>query len=616
MITPSKRSTLKLDLKDLSPKASTPYVGHFGVAAVSAVALVSSIISINSPSASPSVLDGALKISSIDLLPGPRGDQSETAVDALTDRASIEVVADSTSSPEKSKATQVAILAEPGRNEMKWAMLAPSLSIEGPRPAKIRLQRPTVKKVIPAAAIEEDDIAVIGSVPVIKATPDLEIEKPPARNEIVVAMIGSPVARAIQQPAAENPSAAHMIGENSKSSYAALKYFEPRVSFADANALNPVSAQPELEWLTEKVKKKDTLSQIFNRLGLSSKEAYLLVKNEQAKPLTRIRPGQIIAVTRNPSEQKGTPHQLQYLRYKLSKFDTLVVSRTGKGFEFETETKRPEIRYRSVNATIWSSLLGSAKEEKIPYDIVYSLASIFGWQVDFAKDIQDGDQYSVIYEELYLDGEVVGSGQIVAAELTTGNGRLRAVRHVDEDNRATYYAPDGDGIQGSFLRTPVKFARVTSKFSNKRFHPIKKKWKAHKGVDYGAPMKTPILATGNGVVKFAGNKKGYGRTIILRHGDQYETLYAHLNHFKKGLRSGSRVNQGEVIGYVGKSGWTTGPHLHYEFRINGQHKNPLTVELPKSSPIEKKYRDQFQQSAQRWVAALDDAGKIPLALKD
>ena len=277
----------------------------------------------------------------------------------------------------------------------------------------------------------------------------------------------------------------------------------------------------------------------------------------------------------------------------------------------ETITRTPEIRVRSGKATIWTNLLDAAKGVGMEFETVYALAQLFGWQVDFAREIRGGDQFSVLYEELYLDNRKVGNGDILAAELIISNRRLRAVRHVDARGRSTHYAPNGDGIQRSFLRSPLKFARVTSRFSHKRFHPIFKKWRAHRGVDYGAPRGTPVLSTGDGVVTMARRDHGYGKTIRIRHGGKYTTLYAHLNGFATGMKSGVRVQQGEVIGYVGSSGWATGPHLHYEFRVDGVHRNPLTVKLPKSAPIARQHLREFLAHAGEWVARLEQIGTVP-----
>ena len=364
-----------------------------------------------------------------------------------------------------------------------------------------------------------------------------------------------------------------------------------------------------IEWITASVRKKDTLSEIFGRHNLSMRTAIEIAEMEEAAPLLKIRPGQNIFLHIEQEE-------LQALKYQIDTFDTLLITKNDTGYEANISTREPEVKTRSKKATINSSLLAAAGNSDISYNVVYELISLFGWQVDFAKDIQRGDEFSIIYEEHFLDGEKVADGEILAAELVTGSKSLRAVRHVDEDGYVDYFAPDGDGIKGSFLRTPIKFGRVTSNFSKRRYHPILKEWRAHKGVDYGAPMKTPVFSTGDGVIRFAGAKKGYGRTVIIRHGGKFQTLYAHLNHFAKGIKSGSRVKQGDVIGYVGKTGWATGPHLHYEFQVNGVHKNPLTVTLPKSAPIDKKYLKDFKKVASNWSAELDKLNTLFVAQKE
>ena len=380
---------------------------------------------------------------------------------------------------------------------------------------------------------------------------------------------------------------------------------------------NPLeSALHEGNWMTETVRRGDTISHIFRRLGISIREALALVKLKDAAVLEKITPGEEIHVTKLTPMDGTTRERLEKLKYELNQFTTLLVRRKDDGYVTDIVRREPEIHYRTSRATINSSLLGTARNAGIPFDVVYSFADILGWQVDFSRDLRKGDQFTVIFEELYLDGEKIGNGQVVATELVTMDRNLRAVRHVGDNGRVTYYAPDGEGIQGSFLRSPIKYARVTSSFSKRRLHPIQKIWKPHNGVDYGAPLNTPVHSTGDGVVIFVGSKNGYGRTVILRHGEQYQTLYAHLNRYRKGLRTGKRVEQGEVIGYVGKTGWATGPHLHYEFRVNGRHMDPLTVDLPKSDPIDQRYRDDFLREAAHWVAQLESADPIPLAQND
>jgi len=270
----------------------------------------------------------------------------------------------------------------------------------------------------------------------------------------------------------------------------------------------------------------------------------------------------------------------------------------------DTVTRAPDIRLRAGKGVIHSSLLAAAKRAGLDFETTYAFAHLFDWQVDFAREIRAGDRFSLLFEAHYLDGEKIGNGDIVAAELVVSGRRLQAVRHIDEHGRRAYYAPNGDGIQRSFLRSPVEFGRVTSTFSHKRFHPILKKWRPHRGVDYGAPRGTPIRATGDGVVTSARRRYGYGKTVIIRHGEKYTTLYAHLHTYADGIQAGARVAQGDVIGTVGATGWATGPHLHYEFRVSGVHQNPLTVELPKSEPIAARYKAAFVAEAAKWVARL------------
>ncbi len=355
----------------------------------------------------------------------------------------------------------------------------------------------------------------------------------------------------------------------------------------------------DIPWRTATVKKNDTLSQIFKRNGVGIAQSYRIAELKDAEALLRIKPGQKIQFKRNEDEE------LLALRYKINQLETLTIYRSEQGFEVDFSSRQPQIRLNSVKATIWSSLLETAESADISFNTMYDFITLFGWQIDFAKDIRSGDQFSIIFEEKYLDGVKIANGRIVAAEMIASKKSLRAIHHADEQNQIEYYAPNGDGVKGSFLRTPIKLGRVTSKFTSKRLHPIKKTWRAHKGVDYGAPRGTPVLATGDGVIHHAGKKGGYGKTVIIRHGGKYDTLYAHLNKTAKGVRKGKRVKQGQVIGYVGSTGLATGPHLHYEFRIHGIHKNPLTVELPKSSPIEEKYKASFLKIAKVWSDKLD-----------
>jgi murein DD-endopeptidase MepM/ murein hydrolase activator NlpD len=241
------------------------------------------------------------------------------------------------------------------------------------------------------------------------------------------------------------------------------------------------------------------------------------------------------------------------------------------------------------------------------------LANIFGWDIDFALDLRKNDQFSILYEKQFVDGEEIAAGNILAAEFSNRGKIFRAVRFVDPKGHSNYFTPEGDSMRKTFLRTPVDFARISSRFNLKRKHPVLNRIRAHKGVDYAASTGTPIKTTGDGRIIFRGRKGGYGRVVIVQHGQRYTTLYAHLSKFHSKRRSGSYVKQGQTIGYVGMSGLASGPHLHYEFRVNGVHRNPLTVSLPHAKPIDRKYLAAFKQQAQPLMSQLNQIKTVRLA---
>jgi murein DD-endopeptidase MepM/ murein hydrolase activator NlpD len=245
------------------------------------------------------------------------------------------------------------------------------------------------------------------------------------------------------------------------------------------------------------------------------------------------------------------------------------------------------------------------------------LAIIFGWDIDFALDIREGDSFSVIYDDLYIEGKPLRHGDILAAEFVNNGTTYRAVRYTDANGHGDYFSPDGKSMRKAFLRTPVAFGRISSYFSTARFHPILNRIRAHKGVDYAAPIGTPVKATGDGKVVFVGTRGGYGNAIELQHGARYSTLYGHLSHFARGLHRGDHVRQGQIIGYVGMTGLATGPHLHYEFRIDGVHRNPLKVQFPDAAPISAQYKQDFVVVSRRLLAQLETVDGISsVALND
>ena len=356
---------------------------------------------------------------------------------------------------------------------------------------------------------------------------------------------------------------------------------------------------PALISKTVVVKKGDTLSAIFKRHSLSSSTLYKIVNSgKEAKKLTRIKPGQTFTIALDKD------NQVNALEFAISKVETLIVKRNDDKFTAHIETRDVDIVQQFTTATINNSLFSAGQKAGLNSAMIMKLAHIFGWDIDFALDIRKGDSFAVLYEEKYINGEKIGYGNILSAEFVNNGKLFRAIRYTDASGHTDYYSEDGLSMRKAFLRTPVEFSRISSRFSSGRKHPVLNRIRAHKGVDYAASRGTPIKAVGDGKVIFKGRKGGYGKVLILQHGSKYTTLYAHLNSYNKKLRNGSRVKQGQTIAYVGSTGLATGPHLHYEFRVSGVHRNPLTVSLPSAAPIAKKYRNDFKAAAETMLSQL------------
>lgn len=363
-----------------------------------------------------------------------------------------------------------------------------------------------------------------------------------------------------------------------------------------------------LSWNTLQVNRGDTLAGLFSSSGLSARELHQILRLGKAvSALKRIYPGNEIRVATNGE------NRIQTLVLKLSPTKKLIVTRNGDDFSAETIEREYETRLAHATGTIEESLFNAAMKAGLSERLTMELAGIFGWDIDFALDIRSGDRFSIIYEELYLDGEKAKEGRIVAAEFVNQGREVRAVHFTKSDGVSDYFSPDGHSMRKAFLRTPVDFRRISSRFQGSRWHPVLGKRRPHRGVDYSAATGTPIKAAGDGKITFAGNKGGYGRTVMIRHGQTYTTLYAHMSRIARGIRVGKRVHQGQTIGYVGRSGLATGPHLHYEFRVNGAHRNPLTVKLPHAKPLEAKYRDEFSEHAETLLSKLETMTRVTLA---
>lgn len=373
-----------------------------------------------------------------------------------------------------------------------------------------------------------------------------------------------------------------------------------------ANGMAAPQAEPAVEtpsptWAEHTIESGESLARIFKAMNLSPALLHRIVNSsDTAKQLSRVRPGEILRFLLTPD------NELQALELHHNRIDSLHITATDEGFAATEVHKTVERRTASARGTIESSLFLDGQAAGLTDAQIMELAGLFGWDVDFALELRKGDRFSLVYEEQFLEGEKLRDGPILAAEFINRGHVYRAIRFEDDDGNVSYFDPEGRNKRRAFIRTPVKFARVSSGFTINRWHPVLKKWRSHKGVDYAAPTGTPIKATGAGKVVFRGWKGGYGRVVIIEHaGRKYSTLYAHMSKFAGKAKRGSKVKQGQVIGYVGQSGLATGPHLHYEFRVNGVHRNPLTVKLPKSRPLPKKQLAAFQAQSQPLLAQLD-----------
>ncbi|MFV1973920.1 MAG: OapA family protein [Thiohalobacterales bacterium] len=381
---------------------------------------------------------------------------------------------------------------------------------------------------------------------------------------------------------------------------------EPGVAEQETTAL--AVTEDRGAWHDVTVKSGNSIAYLFAKLGLPPQQLHTIVsQGGAAKNLEKIYPGQNLRFLTD--EHEG----LLRLEYQIDKLTSLTVSRNGEVFEVSTAHVTPEIRIANASGTINSSLYIAAQQAGLPDGLTMELADIFGWDIDFALDIREGDQFTILYEERFHEGEKIGNGNILAAEFINNGKAFQAVRYTDLGGKTDYYSLDGTSMRKTFLRTPVDYRRISSKFSLGRKHPILNRIRAHKGVDYAASGGTPIRATGKGKIIHRSTKGGYGKTIIIQHANKYSTLYAHMSRYKGGLRKGSRVRQGQIIGYVGSSGLATGPHLHYEFRINGTHRDPLRVKLPGSPPLDKKYRDDFRKKSAALIARLDTIRNVQFA---
>nr|WP_245635144.1 peptidoglycan DD-metalloendopeptidase family protein [Marinobacterium profundum] len=382
----------------------------------------------------------------------------------------------------------------------------------------------------------------------------------------------------------------------------------PALASQAAAPEQPVMAAPKADnWVNYKVTSGDNLSTLFKRAGLSARDVFTVsAATKDSEALSRLYPGESLSFLIQNGELKKLKHLINPLKQVLLEQD-------GDSYSIDIVEQKPEIEHRFAQGTIQNSLFLDGEKAGLPSNTIMEMAALLGWDVDFALDIRKGDSFRVIYEEKRFEGKVIGVGDIVAAEFTNQGDTFTSLRYTDSKGNTSYYTPKGESMRKAFLRTPVDFARISSNFNLSRRHPVLNKIRAHKGVDYAASTGTPIKAAGDGKIIYRGVKGGYGNVIILQHGNNISTLYAHMSRFKKGLSVGSRIKQGQLIGYVGMSGMVTGPHLHYEFQVNGVHKNPVTVKLPHADPVPKTERASFQATSQALMAQLETYSKTQVA---
>jgi murein DD-endopeptidase MepM/ murein hydrolase activator NlpD len=356
------------------------------------------------------------------------------------------------------------------------------------------------------------------------------------------------------------------------------------------------------------VQRGDTLGSVLARGGVNDPAASAFLRTDRSvQALYQLRPGKNLHIE---TDEDGT---LLGLRYLTQQGDLLSVSRNGSALQVQSAPAAYEARVAMRSGEISSSLFAAADEAGMPDAVTFQLADIFGGDIDFYHDIRSGDRFAVVYEVLYAEGQPVRIGRVLAAEFVNRGITYRALHYANGEGQGGYYAPDGKSLRKAFLRSPMEFSRITSGFSTARFHPILQTWRAHKGIDYAAPMGTPVRATADGKVALLGRQSGYGNLIVLQHQGTYSTAYGHLSRFASGLKRGGNVHQGEVIGYVGMTGLATGPHLHYEFRVSDVQRNPLSVALPNAVPITPQEKPAFFARTGPLLAQMEMARRFSLA---
>ena len=353
-------------------------------------------------------------------------------------------------------------------------------------------------------------------------------------------------------------------------------------------------------WREERIQRGDTVASLLSRLDVNSEDIRaFLAEAKHAPALYQLKPGKTLQA------QTTEDGALLSLRYHYGTTTMMQVDKRDGHFQARELPLPLERQLVMGSGEIRSSLFAATDAANMPDAVATQMADVFSTDIDFHRDLKRGDRFAVVYEAFYDKGELVKTGHIMAAEFVNNGKAYRAVYFQDKAGHGDYYTPEGKNLRKAFLRSPLEFSRITSGFTLARFHPILKEWRAHKGIDYAAPMGTKVKATADASVEFVGQQHGYGNVIMLQHQGKYETVYGHLSAFAKGLHQGQHVAQGDVIGYVGMTGLATGPHLHYEFRVAGVQRDPLSIELPTAFPIAADQKGEFARVTQSLMARLE-----------
>jgi len=353
-------------------------------------------------------------------------------------------------------------------------------------------------------------------------------------------------------------------------------------------------------WSEERIQRGDTIASLLDRLGVGAEDkARVLAASRQTPALQRLTPGRTVLARVTVSGQ------LLLLRYLATDERLVTLNRVQEAFAAEETAIQLDARPIMRSGEIRASLYGATDAADIPDSIASQMAEVFSGDIDFHRDLRRGDRFSVVYEAFYHNGNLIKTGRLLSAEFVNQGKSYRAVYFKDSLGREGYFTPQGQSMKRAFLKSPLPFSRISSGFSNARYHPVLKEWRAHRGIDYVAPTGTPVRAVADAVVSFAGWQGGYGNIVILNHQRPYSTAYGHLSRFAPGVKPGKRINQGDIIGYVGATGLATGPHLHYEFRVAGVPQDPLGLKLPTSFALDNRDRNRFLAESRPLVNRLD-----------